>query len=129
MSCACNKNPCACPQPVEVCDPPAPTTKCDRDDGTPNCWVEKGDPTAVGICMLDTMNDGQIINVLEHDDRARADLLKITSDSALLKLARTIPRLPVQEQADIEQALYNKPNEAASIPFYSLFRGQPPWSG
>lgn len=130
MSCGCNQSPCACElQPVEVCDPPVPVTKCDRYDGTDNCWVEKGDPSAAGVCMLDTMDDSQIINVLEHDQRARADLLKVTSDPDLLKLARTIPKLPVQERADIEQALVNKPNEPASIPFYALFRGQPPFVG
>jgi hypothetical protein len=74
------------------------------------------------------MSDAQIIHSLERDDQAREDLLTVTSDPALLELARTVPRLPTVEEADVEQALLNQPNNSGSIPFYSLFRGQPPFA-
>ena len=78
--------------------------------------------------MLDTMTDEQVIYSLERDEQARADLLQITTDPHLLELANTIPRLPVVEEADVEQALLNQPNNSGSIPFYSIFRGQPPFA-
>lgn len=126
MPCACQNVPCTCVP--EECQ--APTTRCDLYVlGTQNVWVEHGcQPVTSGICMLDTMTDEQIIYVLERDERAREDLLKVTSDSHLLELARTVPRLPVVEQADAEQALFNQPNNPGSIPFYAIFRGQPPFA-
>lgn len=78
--------------------------------------------------MLDTMCDSQVIYVLERDEQAREDLLKITSDPHLLDLAKSVPRLPTVEEADVEQALLNQPHNSGSIPFYSLFRGQPPFA-
>lgn len=133
MSCGCNQNPCACP-PVHHCN------KCDLYDGvTPNVWISKASsgtglvgpdaPENVpGICLLNTMTDTQIIYTLERDEKARADLQKITSDKHLLYLARTVPRLPVVEEADAQQALLNRPNEPAQNPFYAIFRGQPPFA-
>jgi hypothetical protein len=78
--------------------------------------------------MLDTMTDAQIAYSLERDDRARADLLTVTSDPHLHELARTVPKLPKVELSDVEQALLNQPNNVGSIPFYALFRGQPPFA-
>jgi hypothetical protein len=123
-SCGCNQNPCVCPAP-------RPCTRCDLYvQGTQNVWVEKGpspeDQQALGICMLDTMSDAQVIYVLERDEKARADLQRVTSDKHLLQLARTVPRLPVVEETDAEQALLNRPHEPAQNPFYGIFRGQPP---
>jgi hypothetical protein len=106
---------------------------------TPNVWISKASsgtglvgpdaPENVpGICLLNTMTDTQIIYTLERDEKARADLQKITSDKHLLYLARTVPRLPVVEEADAQQALLNRPNEPAQNPFYAIFRGQPPFA-
>ena len=129
MSCGCQVSPCSC---AGECPTP-PMTKCDRYvAGSQNCWVERGnspnDVNAPGVCMLDTMNDEQIIYTLERDNQAREDLLKVTTDPHLLELAKTIPPLPVVEEADVEQALLNQPNNSGSIPFYSIFRGQPPFA-
>jgi hypothetical protein len=74
------------------------------------------------------MTDCQIIHSLERDDVARADLLTVTSDPHLLELARTVPRLPTVEETDVEQSLLNQSNNSGSIPFYALFRGQPPFA-
>jgi len=138
MSCGCQNTPCACgPCGPNAGFPPGTGlgtgTRCDRyQPGLRNVWVERGctpnDVTAPGVCLLDTMSDAQIIHSLERDDQAREDLLTVTSDPALLELARTVPRLPTVEEADVEQALLNQPNNSGSIPFYSLFRGQPPFA-
>jgi hypothetical protein len=95
-------------------------------------WVERGDSpndvNALGICMLDTLCEAQVIDILQHDEKAREDLKLITSDPTLLGLAATVPRLPVVETMDAEQAFLNRSNTAESIPFYAIFRGQPPFS-
>lgn len=103
-------------------------TRCDLDRRN-NVWIEGGDPnTGVGgCCMLDNLTDAQIIYVLERDDKARCDLLRVTSDPHLRELANTIPRLPTGEQMDEDQKLVNQ--NSASIPFYSIFRGQIPFNG
>lgn len=132
MACTCNNIPCTCLASANEC-PTAPTTKCDLFvPGIQNVWIERGDgpddKNALGICMLDTMTDPMIINVLERDEQARADLFKITTNAHLLELARTIPRLPVVETMDAEQAQFNQSNDPHSIPFYAIFRGQPPFA-
>lgn len=130
--CSCGKNPCVC---CRRC------TKCDLYvQGTPNVWVERGDVSPdlfgaatpdysrTGICSLDTLKEHQVIYIIERDEKARADLLKVTSDPRLRHLALTIPKLPTQELVDAEQLNQNRPNEPASIPFYAIFRGQPPFA-
>lgn len=129
MSCACTKTPCGCSTGNTL----AGGSRCDRYvPGMRNVWVERGcspnDVTAPGVCLLDTMTEAQIIYSLERDDVARADLLTITSDEHLHELARTIPRLALPEQTDVEQAFLNQPHNSGSIPFYALFRGQPPFA-
>ncbi len=126
MSCGCNQTPCACP-------PQRPCTRCDLYvQGTKNAWVLKGpspeDQKCVGICILDTITDAQVIYVLERSEKARQDLLAVTSDRHLRELAGDVPRLPVVEEADMDQALVNRPNEPAQNPFYAVFRGQPPFA-
>jgi len=130
-TCGCQSTPCTCEIPAE-CETPT-ATRCDLYvPGTENVWVERGcspnDASAPGICLLDTMCDEQIIHVLERDDKARSDLLKVTSDQGLINLAKTVPKLPTVEQSDVEQALLNQPHNSGSIPFYALFRGKPPFA-
>ena len=121
--CPCGQNPCCCPK----------RTKCDLyKPGEPNVWVERGDTPgsedAPGICLLDTMTPSQVIYSIERDDVARADLLKVTSDPELRRLAREVVRLPTAELVDMEQTNGNRPKEVAGIPFYGIFRGQPPFA-
>ena len=120
MSCGCSQTPCAC-APV--------TTKCDRDTVN-NVWLERGvgGENAPGICLLDTLKREQIIDVIERDERARVDLLRVTSDPELLALATKTKRLTTAEEADLQQKWVNKNEAPASSPFYGLFRGQPPFA-
>jgi hypothetical protein len=132
MSCDCQTTPCECAE-FTPCEGAVRTTRCDRYvAGSQNVWVERGDSpndvTAPGVCMLDTMTDHQIIYSLERDDKARADLLTVTSDPHLIELANTVPRLPTPEESDVEQALLNQPHNSGSIPLYSVFRGIPPFA-
>jgi hypothetical protein len=143
MSCPnCHKTPCGCFQNVRpgkdpvpaptVCDPyPTPLSKC-MPLKEPNVWIERGDNSgsenAPGICLLDTMSEEQVIFVLERDQKARVDLLKVTNDPRLLELARTVEPLPTQEEMDMHQKWFNRSDSPTSIPFYAIFRGQPPFA-
>ena len=101
------------------------TTYCDRDRRN-NVWVDGGNPETGegGVCLLDNMHEAQLIYILERDETARKDLLKVTSDPYLLDKARTIPRLSEDDNLDgLREAL-----DKTSIPFYSAFRGQPPFA-
>jgi hypothetical protein len=129
--CSCHKTPCECCRGCTKCDLYVP--------GTPNVWVERGEASPdlfaaaqpdykyIGICSLDTLKESQVIYIIERDEKARKDLLKVTSDPRLRHLALTVPKLPTQELVDAEQLNQNRPNEPASIPFYAVFRGQPPF--
>lgn len=136
--CGCNSNPCSCSSAgnctcyttpcICACPAPArPRTLCDRDRKN-NVWVEGvvDENGNGGICLLDTLCEGQIIGILQVDEVARADLKRVTSDAHLLELAETIPRLPLEEPGDKLQHEVNR--NADSIPFYSIFRGQPPFA-
>ena len=135
MGCNCGENHLDdndCPQanncgscPTE----PVRTTYCDRDTKD-NVWVERDGniPDAVGICLLDTMNERQIIDVVSRNAQARRDLFRVTSDPDLLNLARTLPPLETGEEMDEEQSEFNRNDEPASIPFYAIFKGQPPFA-
>lgn len=110
-----------------TCDP-VTGTKCDGDR-TNNMWVEGGDPAlGNGICLLDTMCESQIVYTLQHNRNAAKDLLRVTHDEHLRNLAHTVQILPTGVEADIEQSNINRHNEAGSIPFYAIFRGQPPFN-
>lgn len=107
----------------------AACTKCDGNRAN-NVWVERGpnpgDEDRIGICLLDTMSEAQVIYSVQRNDRARADLLRVTTDPRLLEIARTVPRLTTVELSDEEQRDMNRANTAASIPFYAIFQGRLP---
>ena len=103
-------------------------TCCDRDRVN-NVWVEGANENGEGgICMLDNLNRAQIVGILKADDRARADLLKVTSNPELLALAENTERLPAHQPDDRLQTQVNANKQAESIPFYAIFRGQPPFA-
>lgn len=133
MACSCNITPCKCPSNTQPNPCGCPGSKCDLyRPGDKNVWVERGcssvDVNAPGVCLLNTMSLAQVIYVIEHDDVARQDLLKVTSDPELINLAMTVPRLSTVQDDDKLQSDVNRNHTPASNPFYSLFRGQPPFA-
>ncbi len=111
------------------CDPCKPKTRCDRDTKN-NVWVERGcdewsQANSPGICLLDTLDDCDIAYVLERDDRARADLLRVTSDPHLLALEAHVKRLPDPE---IDETNSMDTLNANSLVLYTVFRGIPPFN-
>ncbi len=113
---------CVCP-PDDV-----KPTKCDCDR-TKNMWFEgENADKGVGICLLDTWTDEQIIYSLEHNPWAARDLLKITTDPRLRQLAETVSLLSSETEGDRDHRELNKPGQAGAIPFYAFFRGQPPFN-
>lgn len=142
MSCGCSSTPCTCGVSVMPvipcnCSPcscgcgcvpdaiPAIPTLCDLSRKC-NVWVEGvvDENGNGGICLLDTMEEYQVINSLQRSQKAKDDLLKVTSNEYLRNLARTIPLLPGINEGDELQKELNQ----NSIPFYSVFRGQPPFA-
>lgn len=129
-SCAntCNQTPCTCGTCPNVCAEPDPCpsipTLCDGDRRC-NVWVEGADADGQGgICLLDTMEEHQVVNSLQRSQRAKDDLLRVTSNEYLRNLATTLPLLPTYNEGDQLQ----KESAQNTIPFYSLFRGQPPFA-
>lgn len=103
-------------------------TCCDRDRVN-NVWVEGADESgAGGICLLDTLNRAQIVGILKCDDRARADLKRVTSNADLLDLTETVVKLTMEEPGDRLQTQMGANKLPESIPFYAIFRGQPPFA-
>lgn len=101
---------------------------CDLDRRN-NIWVEGGDPAqGTGICLLDSMTSDQVVYTLQHNPKAKADLLRVTSDPNLHELAEKVELFPTAVEADALQTETNRNNDAGSIPFYAIFRGQPPFA-
>jgi hypothetical protein len=70
------------------------------------------------------MEECQVINSLQRSQRAKDDLLKVTSNAYLRNLANTTPLYPTANEGDTLQKEINQ----GTIPFYTLFRGQPPFA-
>lgn len=103
----------------------APTTLCDRDKVN-NVWVEGHDPEkgVPGICLLDTIPLASVTDILRHDEVARRDLKRVTSNAVLLALADNVKRLPTGEAADKFQRTIGQ--TASAGPFYDQFHGKWP---
>jgi hypothetical protein len=113
---------CSCTNTTE--EETVPITKCNRDRVN-NVWLEGANEDGEGgVCLLDTMSEDQVIYVLQRDEVARADLLRVTSDARLLELATIVSSLSKEQGGDQLQKMINRSSE--SIPFYSIFRGRPP---
>lgn len=108
-----------CPDDQDPCQPTTPTTLCDGDT-TDNVWMDGQ------VCLLDTLNEYQVCDILSRDEVARKDLLRVTTDARLLELARTVPRLPTGVASDECQRKVN--TNPASLPFYTVFAGKPPFA-
>jgi hypothetical protein len=102
---------------------------CDLDVSN-NVWVEgvvdiSADPPKRGICMLDTMSEAQVANVLKRDPKARCDLPKVTSNQYLLDMLNRISLLSTKNLGDVEQRRFN--TKPGGMPYYDQFGGRPPF--
>jgi hypothetical protein len=102
-------------------------TFCDGDLRD-NVWIEGGNRETGegGVCLLNTMTEDQIVYVLQRDEKARADLKRVTTNEYLLRLANEVPRLPTVPEGDELQRTVNRNQD--SVMLYSVFRGQPPFA-
>ncbi len=108
--------------------PPELKTLC-NGDRVYNMWVEGGVPSqGTGNCLLDTMTEEQVLYTLNHNPRAARDLARVTTDPVLRQMAAEVPLLPTVVEEDEIQKETNRHKEPGSIPFYAIFRGQPPFA-
>jgi hypothetical protein len=130
----CNQSPCCCGSCP--CEPVSIGTLCDLDRNC-NVWVEGYDASkgVPGICLLDTMEECQVLITLQRSQKAKDDLLKVTSNAYLRNLAETVPLYPGTNEGDALQNEINgtsgPPGQVSNpnaIPFYAIFRGQPPFA-
>lgn len=118
----CSQDPCGCSVGTGGADPKP--TLCDRDRAS-NVWVEGADENGVGgICLLDTLEEYQVIQSLHRSQRSHDDLLRVTSNARLRELAATVPVYPTTVEGDQLQVKVNED----TLPFYTIFRGQPPFA-
>jgi hypothetical protein len=90
-----------------------------------NVWVEGADADGNnGICLLDTIEEPQLIDVLQRDPLARTDLKRVTSNVYLQNLADTLPMLPTDYEGDTLQREQNQ----GTLTLYTVFRGIPPFN-
>ncbi len=128
-TCGCNQTPCGCSGGSTSCEVPTPPqepcpTLCDLDRKC-NVWVEGADENGNGgICLLDTLDESDVIRSLHRSRVSHDDLLRVTSNEYLRELARTVPIYPTANEGDELQREVNH----NTIPFYAVFRGQPPFA-
>lgn len=113
--CDDDTNPCGATDPCNT----SSTTYCDGDTEN-NVWMDGQ------VCLLDTLTEYQVCNILSRDEVARKDLKRVTTDARLQELADNVPRLPTGNASDAAQHKVN--TNPASMPFYTVFAGKPPFA-
>lgn len=98
---------------------PSDCTVMDGDTRN-NIWYEPSAPGFAGKCKLDLMTYEQVYAVLARVPCAKADLLRITKDRCLIRLAQTTHL--VESEIEDNRKVTKRLN-ANSIPFYTLFKG------
>jgi hypothetical protein len=124
MSCSCPNAP-ACGCGFSMTDDVNPIYQvcsvCDGDKSDPcNVWYVNG------VCKLDQLTYDQVWAVLERVPRAKADLMKITTDPTLLSLARDAKLVSDEIESDEAASdLINKGrgSGAGTLPYYTLIKG------
>jgi hypothetical protein len=97
------------------CNPDASKSLCDGDCSN-NMWFIQGK------CRLDQLTYDQVTFILQRNPHAKNDLLRVTTDECLRRMALEIPL--VQSQIQQDQRPYNVINNPKNtLPFYKLFRG------
>lgn len=119
----CGFNPCSCGSQAfmntKVNLDPNCCTVCTGDTEC-NIWFEPGPPGYPGKCKLDLMTYEQVHRVLQRVPYAKAQLLKITSDECLIRLANNTKLIvPPQEASQLVERRLN----ANTIPYYTVLRG------
>ena len=121
VSCGCD--PCGCGDNVQLCNrvnlDPVNCTVCNGNTEC-NIWFEPGPPGHAGKCKLDNLTYEQDWLVLSRVPEAKKDLLRITSDPCLVRLANTT-KLRVPEIEDNKRAA-DRIN-ANTLPYYTVLRG------
>lgn len=99
-----------------------------NNDRVDNVWIEGGNRETGegGVCLLDNMTRDQVVYCVERDEIARRDLKRVTHDPELLEIASDTPRLDTREPMDVEQVQGSNNTDAG--PYYTAFRGQPPYA-
>ena len=100
--------------PPADCRPEPCCTLCDGDTKD-NHWFTEN------VCILDQMSAHQVSYILERNEKARRDLIRVTTNEELHLLAREVPRLNPMEEDDVPMKAQSKLIGAG--PFYTLFRG------
>lgn len=119
----CGCYPCGCGIPINMQNDvninPNGCTVCGGDTSN-NIWYQPGPPGHPGKCKLDLMTYEQVYKVLQRVPIAKRDLLRITTDQILIRLANTTAIIvPIQEDDRIAQ----KRLLANSLPYYTVLRG------
>lgn len=103
---SCNKTPNTC-------------TLCTGDHNK-NIWWEKGQGRFPGRCLLDQLTYDQVYFILQRNPNAARDLMRITSDSLLLRFARDTKLVVTDFVEDQECA---RRLNANTLPYYTVLRG------
>jgi hypothetical protein len=85
-----------------------------------NIWFQPGPPGYPGKCKLDLLTYSDVFAVLQRSPFAKADLLRITSDACLIRLAETTELC--QDEKEANRIAEDRINEG-TLPYYTLFRG------
>lgn len=95
------------------------------NDNYQTCTVCTGDKTdnvwyVNGQCRLDQLTYDQVHYILQKNPKAKGDLLRITNDPNLIRLANETRPIN-QEQLDDQRAA--KLINGNTLPFYTVLRG------
>lgn len=124
MSCSgCGLETCGCVGEINPDDDVNPGRGCTvcTGDVTNNVWFVARAPGFAGRCILDELTFDQVAHVLSKNPRAKADLLRITTDPRLVRLANEAKLVETDQTAD--ERFARKLNSDI-LPHYTVTRGK-----
>lgn len=121
MSCSeCGQDTCGCSNAIDPEDPVNPNagrcTVCTGDCSN-NIWFTPGPPGFPGKCKLDELTYDQVEFVLSKNPSAKRDLLRITTDPNLIRLANET-KMVGSDQQDSER--FAERLHRNSLPIYTV---------